>query len=162
METLELELTCDDAESHQNVAAFIQSEIETTCPGLIINLRVVPMNQRLDDMTNGNFQLAIHRTGSSVPNIVAKLGQYTTGHALNYGKYSNAEYDALYNETLASSDEETIWNNSLDLEEMAQKSAVAIPVYRGATCQLVRPGLTGYYHHLIGVSFDFRDARFED
>lgn len=23
-------------------------------------------------------------------NIVAKLGQYTTGHALNYGKYSNA------------------------------------------------------------------------
>lgn len=162
VETLELELTCDDAESHQNVAAFIQSEIETTCPGLIINLRVVPMNQRLDDMTNGNFQLAIHRTGSSVPNIVAKLGQYTTGHALNYGKYSNAEYDALYNETLASSDEETIWNNSLDLEEMAQKSAVAIPVYRGATCQLVRPGLTGYYHHLIGVSFDFRDARFED
>lgn len=88
---------------HQNVAAFIQSEIETTCPGLIINLRVVPMNQRLDDMTNGNFQLAIHRTGSSVPNIVAKLGQYTTGHALNYGKYSNAEYDASITRRLLSS-----------------------------------------------------------
>lgn len=162
IETLTLELVCDEAETHQNVAAFIQSEIEKACPGLTIELRVLPMTQRIAEMENGTYQLGIHRTGSSVPNIVAKLGQYSGGHRLNYGRFQSDEYDALYNATLAETDPEVIWNNCLDLEEMAQKAAVAIPVYRGASSLLIRPTLTGYFSHMIGVSWDFLNADFAE
>ncbi|MBQ8654952.1 MAG: peptide ABC transporter substrate-binding protein [Clostridia bacterium] len=158
VETLTLNFTVEDSESAQSVAAFIQSEIETACPGLTINLQVMPKAQRLDDMETGNFQLALHRTGSSVPNVLAKLGQYTTGQALNYAKYSNEEFDTLYNATLTETNAEVIWNNCLDLEEMAQKSGVAIPVYRTADCLLLNPSITGYVKNLIGISWDFMFA----
>lgn len=158
VDSLELDFTIEDTESAQNVAAFIQSEIETACPGLTINLQVMPKAQRLDDMENGNFELGLHRTGSSVPNVLAKLGQYTTGHNLNYAFCSFPEYDELYNATLVETDPEVIWNNCLDLEEMAQRNAVAIPVYRTADCLLIRPSMSGYFHHLVGVSWDFMNV----
>ena len=162
MDSLALDFTVEDSESAQNVAAFIQSEIETACPGLTINLKVMPKAQRLDEMEKGNFELALHRTGSSVPNVLAKLGQYTTGQALNYAQYSNEEYDSLYNATLTEQDQTVVWNNCLDLEEMAQKAAVAIPVYRTADCLLIRSSLTNYFHNLIGISWDFLYAEFAE
>lgn len=55
-------------------------------------------------------------------------------------------------------DPEVIWNNCLDLEEMAQRNAVAIPVYRTADCLLIRPSMSGYFHHLVGVSWDFMNV----
>lgn len=156
IDSLALTLTLEDAESAQKVAAFYQSEIESTCPGLTIDLKVMPKSQRLADQNSGNFQLTLHRTGSSVPNIVAKLGQYTTGHNLNYGKWSSEEYDALYNKILNETDEETIWNDCLDLETMAQQSGVAIPLYRTAQCLLVRPGVTGWNHNLVGLAWEYK------
>lgn len=158
VDSLSLDFTVEDSESAQSVAAFIQSEVESTCPGLSLNLKIMPKAQRLDEMENGKFQLGLHRTGSSVPNVLAKLGQYTTGQSLNYAGYSNEEYDALYNATLEETDSDVIWNNCLDLEEMAQRAAVAIPVYRTADCLLIRPTVSNYYHNLIGISWDFMFA----
>ena len=158
VDSLSLDFTVEDSESAQSVAAFIQSEVESTCPGLSLNLKIMPKAQRLDEMENGKFQLGLHRTGSSVPNVLAKLGQYTTGQSLNYAGYSNEEYDALYNATLEETDSDVIWNNCLDLEEMAQRAAVAIPVYRTADCLLSRPTVSNYYHNLIGISWDFMFA----
>ena len=41
---------------------------------------------------------------------------------------------------------------------MAQRNAVAIPVYRTADCLLIRPSMSGYFHHLVGVSWDFMNV----
>lgn len=158
IDTLELTMTVEDSESAQAVAVYVQSEVESTCPGLTLKLKVEPKGQRLDDMAAGKFELGLHRTGSSVPNVLAKLGQYTTNQALNYGKYSDEAFDALYNATLTSTDTEVIWNNCLDLEQMAQKSGVAIPLYRTADCLLIRSNVTGYLSHLVGLSWDFMFA----
>ena len=162
IESLELSMVVEDSETAQSVAVFLQSEIEKACPGLTVSLKVEPKAQRLDDMSKGNFELGLHRTGSSVPNVLAKLGQYTTGQALNYAQYSNEEYDALYNATLTETDADVIWNNCLDLEEMAQKAAVAIPLYRTADCLLIRPSVSGYVSNLIGISWDFMFADIAD
>ena len=67
VDSLSLDFTVEDSESAQSVAAFIQSEVESTCPGLSLNLKIMPKAQRLDEMENGKFQLGLHRTGSSVP-----------------------------------------------------------------------------------------------
>ncbi len=158
VDSLDLDMLVEDTESAQRVAAFLQSEIETNCPGLTINLRIVPKTQRIEQMESGDFELSLHRTGSSVPNVVAKLGQYSGGHNLNYGNYYDEAYDELYYAALNETDVEAQWEMLLDLELMAQESGVAIPIYRTADCLLIRPNITGYVHNLIGVGWDFTRA----
>mgnify|MGYP000352728346 CR=1 FL=1 len=54
-------LLYEDSESASNVAAFIQSEIETTLPGVTVEMQSVPKKVRLENMQNFDFDLALNR-----------------------------------------------------------------------------------------------------
>ena len=57
-------MVVEDTESAQNVAEFIQSEIQTNLPGVTIQLEVLPKKNRVDRMQNGEFELGLTRWGT--------------------------------------------------------------------------------------------------
>jgi len=61
VDSVDLELTCDDPVIQQKVAVVIKEQLETTLPGLHISLRVVPTKQRIMNATRGDFELVLER-----------------------------------------------------------------------------------------------------
>ena len=157
VDSLELDFTIEDTESAQNVAAFIQSEIETACPGLTINLKVMPKAQRLDDMENGNFELGLHRTGSL---RAQRAGQAGPVHHRPQPQLRLLLLPPSMTSctTHARGDRSrSRLNNCLDLKTWpAQRRGD--PGLPHGRLPADRPSLSGYFHHLIGVSWDFMNV----
>ena len=63
-DTVTFTLMYEDSESASNVAAFVQSEIETTLPGVTVEMQSVPKKVRIENMQNFDFDLVLHRWGS--------------------------------------------------------------------------------------------------
>lgn len=52
------ELLVEDQTETQNVAAVIKEQLETTLPGVTLNLKVEPKKQRVEDIQDGNYKSA--------------------------------------------------------------------------------------------------------
>ncbi len=93
-DTFTFEMKCDDTEIQQNVAAVIKEELESTLPGMTVNLVVEPKKQRVEDMQNGNYCIILTRWGPDYADPMTYLGMWITNNP-NNGLWSNAEYDGL-------------------------------------------------------------------
>jgi oligopeptide transport system substrate-binding protein len=85
----------EDTESAQNVAQFIQSELQTNLEGLTINIETMPKKNRVERMQDGNFEIGLTRWGPDYADPMTYLDMWITGSPNNYGFWSNAEYDAI-------------------------------------------------------------------
>lgn len=76
--TFTFEMIVDDTTIQQNVAAVIKEELESTLPGITLNLRVEPKKQRVQDMQNGTFQIGLTRWGPDYADPMTYLGMWVT------------------------------------------------------------------------------------
>ncbi|MFR1908085.1 MAG: peptide ABC transporter substrate-binding protein [Clostridium neonatale] len=85
----------EDTESAQNVAQFIQAEIQKTLPGVTINIETMPKKNRVERMQEGTFELGLTRWGPDYADPMTYLDMWTTDSPNNYGFWSNAEFDQI-------------------------------------------------------------------
>lgn len=88
----------DADDAPQKVAQVVKEQLETTLPGLTVNLTVEPKKQRVQDMQDGNFQLGLTRWGPDYADPMTYLGMWVTGNSNNYGLWSDAEFDSIIEE----------------------------------------------------------------
>lgn len=158
---IKLELLFEDTESATLVAQFIQSEIETTLPGVTFDLKSQPKKNRVELMQSGDFQVGLTRWGPDYADPMTYLDMWTTGSPNNYGFWSNKEYDDLVNSASKgelASKPEARWEALKKAEGIVMDQAVIFPVYQKGNAVLIKPQVSGIEFHSVGVNIFYKNA----
>ena len=155
-----IELLYEDSDSTPTIAQFLQSEIETTLPGVHITMKSQPKKSRTELMQNREYQLGLTRWGPDYADPMTYLDMWTTGSTYNYGEWSNAEYDKLIADAngVLATDPEARWEALKQAEKLVMEHAVIMPVYQKGTAAMVRPGVTGLSFFPVGVGTSYKDV----
>ena len=137
-DSFSFDMIVDADDAPQKVAQVVKEQLETTLPGLTVNLTVEPKKQRVQDMQDGNFQLGLTRWGPDYADPMTYLGMWVTGNSNNYGLWSDAEFDSIIEECTTGdlcTDPEGRWAALYDAEAIVLEQAVIFPLY-GLTVNL--------------------------
>lgn len=157
--TLDMIVDADDAP--QKVAQVLQEQWQTALPGLTINITVEPKKQRVEDMQEGNFQLALTRWGPDYADPMTYLGMWITDNVNNYGFWSNAEYDAIIAECTTGdlcTDAEGRWARMYDAEKLVLDEAVIFPLYTQSNAEMISSKVSGIDFHAVALNRVYKDA----
>ncbi len=161
IDSLELEMIVDDDDAPKKVSTVLKEQWETTLPGLTVNLRTEPKKQRVEDMQDGNFQLALTRWGPDYADPMTYLGMWITGNDNNYGLWSNAEYDAIIKECTTGEtamDPEARWAQLFDAEAIVLNEAVIFPIYGQCNAEMLSSKVTGIEFHPVALNRVYKNA----
>lgn len=161
MDSLELEMIVDDDDAPKKVSTVLKEQWETTLPGLTVTLRTEPKKQRVEDMQDGNFQLALTRWGPDYADPMTYLGMWITGNDNNYGLWSNAEYDAIIKECTTGEtamDPEARWAELFKAEEIVLNEAVIFPIYGQCNAEMLSSKVTGIEFHPVALNRVYKNA----
>ncbi len=161
-DSLELELLSADSPTAKKTVEFLQAELQSNLPGLKVNIKHVPVAQRLDLNRAGEFDFFFGTWTPDYADPINFLEVYESTGGLNFGKFSNPEYDKgieAAKASLATKPEER-WQQMLDTEKLGIGEEVAIaPVYQGSIAFLTKEGLTDVQVFPFGRSVSYRLAR---
>ena len=161
VETFEYAIVVEDTESAQNVAQFIQSEIQTTLPGMTITIETMPKKNRVERMQEGDFELGLTRWGPDYADPMTYLDMWTTGSSNNYGFWSNSEYDAIIQSAKDGElalDLEARWEGLKKAESIVMDEAVILPVYQKGNAVMIKGNVSGVEFHSVGINRIYKNA----
>ncbi|MDO5136051.1 MAG: peptide ABC transporter substrate-binding protein [Eubacteriales bacterium] len=161
IQELTLDMIVDADDAPQKVAQVLKEQWETTLPGLTVNLTIEPKKQRVEDMQNGDFQVALTRWGPDYADPMTYLGMWITGNSNNYGLWSNEEYDAIIAECTTGelcTDAEGRWARLYDAEKLVMDEAVIFPLYTQANAQMLSSAVTGIDFHPVALNRVYKGA----
>ena len=153
-DSFEYTMLIDDAESAQNVAQFIQAEIQTNLPGMKINIETLPKKNRLERLRADDFELGLTRWGPDYADPMTYLDMWITGSPNNYGAWSNTEYDSLIQSAKKGElalDSEKRWEALKKAEKMVMDDAVICPVYQQGNAVMIKKNVSGIEFHSVGI-----------
>ena len=157
--TFDMIVDADDAP--QKVAQVVKEQLETTLPGFTLNLTVEPKKQRVQDMQDGNFEVALTRWGPDYADPMTYLGMWRTDNNNNYGHWSNAQYDALLDDATvgeASKDAQARWDALHEAEAIAVRDMVIIPLYEKSNACMMKSYVSGIEFHPVALNRVYKNA----
>lgn len=164
-ETLELELLSADSPTAKKTIEFIQAELQSNLPGLKVKIKHVPVAQRLDLNRAGDFDFFFGTWTPDYADPINFLEVYESTGGLNFGKFSNPDYDKgieAAKASLATKPEER-WQQMLATEKLGIGEEVAIaPVYQGSIAFLTKKGLTDVQVFPFGRTVSYRLAKLNE
>ncbi len=158
---LKYTMIVEDTESATNVAQFIQSEVQTTLPGITIEIQTMPKKTRVERLQQGDFELGLTRWGPDYADPMTYLDMWTTGSPNNYGFWSNAEYDAIIESAKKGElalDLPARWEALKKAETMVMDEAVILPVYQKGDAVMIKAGVEGIEFHSVGINRIYKNA----
>ena len=159
--SIRLNLVVDADDVPQKVAQVLKEQWETTLPGLTVNLVVEPKKQRIQDMQDGNFEVALTRWGPDYADPMTYLGMWGTGNSNNYGEWSNADYDAILAACTTGDlamDAAGRWAKLLDGEKIVMDNAVIFPLYTQSNAEMISSKVTGIDYHPVALNRVYKDT----
>ena len=160
-DTFTFDMVVDADDAPQKVAQVVKEQLETTLPGMTINLTIEPKKQRVEDMQNGNFQLGLTRWGPDYADPMTYLGMWVTDNSNNYGFWSNADYDAIIAECTTGdlcTDPEGRWSALYDAEKIVMDEAVIFPLYTQCNAEMVSSAVSGIEFHPVALTRVYKNA----
>ena len=160
-DSFEYTMLIDDAESAKNVAQFIQAEIQTTLPGMKINIETLPKKNRLERLRADDFELGLTRWGPDYADPMTYLDMWITGSSNNYGAWSNTEYDSLIQSAKKGElalDSEKRWEALKKAEKMVMDEAVICPVYQQGNAVMIKKNVSGIEFHSVGINRVYKNT----
>lgn len=150
-----VDILYDDAEDSSKVAENIQQMIQTSCPGITITLTSKPKKSRIEAMFAHDFQLGLTRWGPDYADPQSFMDLFTTGASMNFGNYSNTEFDELVNAATKGADATDSEKRLQDFVK-AENIVVSqdyglIPVYQEGGAIILNPNVEGYLNLVIGA-----------
>ncbi|MTK09759.1 MAG: peptide ABC transporter substrate-binding protein [Hungatella sp.] len=161
VESLTYTMIVEDTESAINVAQFLQSEIQTTLPGITINLEQMPKKNRVERMQEGTFELGLTRWGPDYADPMTYLDMWITDSPNNYGFWSNAEYDSIIQSAKKGDlalDPAARWKALIGAEKIVCDNAVIFPVYQKGNAVMQKAGVEGVEFHSIAINRYFKNT----
>ena len=158
---VELDMIVDADDAPQKVAQVLKEQCETALPGLTVNLTVEPKNQRVEDMQNGTYEVALTRWGPDYADPMTYLGMWITDNSNNYGLWSSEEYDSIIAECTTGdlcTDAEGRWARMYDAEKLVMDDAVIFPLYTQANAEMMSSSVTGVDFHPCALNRVYKNA----
>ncbi|MCQ9215436.1 peptide ABC transporter substrate-binding protein [Streptococcus gallolyticus] len=139
---------------------YIKQTWEENLPGLTVEEKFVAFKQRLEDTKNQNFDVALVIWGGDYPEGSTFYGLFTTNSSYNYGKFSNADYDAAYEKAITTDalDPAAAADDYKAAEKALYDNALYNPIYFRSYEALQNPNLKGLVRSSTGLSVDFTYA----
>jgi len=154
-------MVVEDTESAQNVAQFIQQEIQTTLPGITVTIETMPKKNRVERMQSGDFELGLTRWGPDYSDPMTYLDMWITGSPNNYGFWSNTEYDSIIDSAKKGElalDPTARWEALKKAEGIVMDNAVIFPIYQKGDAVLYKSGVEGIEFHSVGINRVFKNT----
>src|SRR5690606_11000610 len=139
---------------------YLANQLETNLPGLKINLKQVPFEQRLDANASQDYELQFAGWGPDYLDPYTFMSLWITDGGNNKMGYSNPEYDRLLEEaqTTLALDPVARYENLLKAEQILIEDAAIAPIYQKGVAQLIRPKVGGIYSNSFGASYEWKWA----
>ncbi len=143
------------------VAQVVKEQLETTLPGLTVELQQMPKKERVQRMQDGDFELGLTRWGPDYADPMTYLGMWVTNNSNNYGFWSNSEYDAIIAECTTGEtamDAEARWAALYDAEKIVMDEAVIFPLYIQCNAELISTSVSGIEFHPVALNRVYKNA----
>lgn len=152
-----LELLFEDTEASKSVAEFIKAEVETTLPGVTLNLKSQPKKSRLQLMRDGDYQIGLTRWGPDYADPQTYLDLFlSTNTSNNTGRYVSTVYDKYVLDGTSgqyASDAALRWDSFKKAEAtMLGDDAAILPVYQNGGALMTKKNVTGIEYHVVGIT----------
>lgn len=160
-DTIELELISADSAIAKKTIEFVQGQLQQNLPGLTIKLKSLPLQNRLDLQTAGDFDLAFGTWTPDYADPINFLEFYDSKSGLNTAGYNDSSYDEGLNEarTTLANDPEKRWDKLLSLENtLIEKDAGVLPLFQGAIGYLKSDRLQDLQVFSFGRTVSYRLA----
>lgn len=159
VDSIEVEFLYNEDSQLASVAAFIQSELQTNLPGMTVTLRQTSYNQRLTDMSNGDYQFGITRWYADYQDASTYLDMWIESSNLNYENWYDEEYNDLYSQVVGelALDEEARIAAQARMEEIFMEDAAICPLYQPVFVYLRNNDYTYVYTSSGGTVTRFTD-----
>lgn len=151
VDSMTLSLIVEDADPSPRIGEFLQSEWESTLPGLTIELQVMPKKSRLQYIRERDYDLSLTRWGPDYADPMTYLDLWTTEESAQ--EWSNAEYDAIIQSAKTGElalDYVARWAALKDAEAILLSDAAIFPVYQKGAVRMIKPNVTGVEFHAVG------------
>ncbi|MCR5772920.1 MAG: peptide ABC transporter substrate-binding protein [Butyrivibrio sp.] len=143
------------------VAQVVKEQLETTLPGLTVELQQMPKKERVQRMQDGDYELGLTRWGPDYADPMTYLGMWVTNNSNNYGLWSNSEYDAIIAECTTGEtamDAEARWAALYDAEKIVMDEAVIFPLYTQCNAELISTSVSGIEFHPVALNRVYKNA----
>ncbi len=159
-DSLEIEYLGDDSDTAKIMSEFLKNQLETNLPGLTLNIKAVPFEQRLDLSTNQDYDIVHSGWGPDFLDPYTWLSLFVTDGGNNEMSYSNPEYDALIESTSTTlaTDEVARYEAFLEAEKILFEDAAIAPTYERFNAQLWSPKLQGIQINKFGATYEYKWA----
>ncbi len=158
---LNLTMIHDADDAPIKVAQVVKEQLETTLPGLTVDLQQMPKKERVERMQEGEFEIALTRWGPDYADPMTYLGMWVTNNSNNYGFWSNAEYDKIINECTTGEtamDPAARWAALYDAEKIVMEEAVIFPLYTQCNAELISTSVSGIEFHPVALNRVYKNA----
>lgn len=159
--SFEFDMIVDDDAQPQQVATYLQEQIQSTLPDVKISITIEPKKQRVLDCQSGDFEIGLTRWGPDYADPMTYLGMWRTNNNNNYGHWSNAEYDALLDDATigeASKDAQARWDALHAAEAIAVRDMVIIPLYEKSNACMSKGYVSGVEYHPVALNRVYKNA----
>jgi len=134
---LKVTLQYNTDENHKKIAVAAQQFFKQL--GVQVELNNVEWKVHTDRLQSGDFQMARYAWCADY-NEASTFLDYFRSTGMNYGKYSNAEFDKLMDESKASNDPNAQYTAA---EKILAEDMPLIPIYQYAKVDMIRDDIKG-------------------
>ncbi len=160
-DSLKVTVTADaDSPAAKAAVDYIKETWEKALPGLTVEEKFVTFKQRLEDTKNQNFEVALVLWGGDYPEGSTFYGLFKSDSPYNYGKFSNPEFDKVYEKALTTDalDVDAAADDYKAGEKSLYDNANYNPIYFRSTEGLQNPSIKGLIRNSTGLNVDFTYA----
>ena len=156
-DTITIDLLYGTDESPMDtMAEYLQGSF-AKLKGLKVNMVATVKKDRIYNReANGNFQVVCTRWGPDYADPTTYLNLANTGNSNNYGKYTNAKYDALMEQVQTESDLTKRWDLMVQAEKIIMDDLAYIPVFEKGSAALKAKNVSGLVQVPVGVPYTFK------
>ncbi|UIJ71736.1 peptide ABC transporter substrate-binding protein [Aurantimonas sp. HBX-1] len=146
---LNVTLRYNTDDNHKRVAVAIAAMWKPL--GVNVELLNTEVKVHYADLRQGDFEVARAGWLADYNDPDNFLNLLKSGVEMNYGGWSNPEYDRLLNEAAASVDMEARADLLKQAEKLAMDETAAIPIYFYASRSVVSPKISGYEDNAFDI-----------
>ena len=154
---ISIRLTYGTDESPMDVFATYLQHALTKLKGIKVEMVATTKQDRIyNKQKNGDYDIATTRWGPDYGDPTTYLTMGISTNSNNYGKYSNAELDALMDKVANESDANARWQEMIDAEKIMMDDLCYIPVFEKGTATLQNKDAKGLVIRPVGVPYTFQ------
>ncbi|SCH70430.1 peptide ABC transporter substrate-binding protein [Romboutsia sp. 1001713B170207_170306_H8] len=158
VESITLSMLFDNADPAKSAAEYLQSNLQSTLEGLIIEMVAQEKNNRIEMQKARDFDISLTRWGPDYADPTTYLYLMTTGNSYNYGDYSSAEYDEKIKEASNEQNMETRWQLLKDAEGICMQDYPVAPIFQVGGASLISENVKGIETHAVGVPYIYKNV----